>query len=296
MDNYLLMGHILRCKVIPKNDVHPELWIGSNKKFKRIPYNKITAQKHNKVRSNALLDTSSSLVPNSLRQGRTMSRKRSREGYYVDKISKIGPVLFNDMSTSEMHQVLEAWQGLIATASAFCTDFYPQEVTKAFVDTICQDKTPSSFTSRKVNGLRSSLDLNFYRWHQDHGNDAYTRVDPDFFSDMQLLHGLVMEWQKEHPPTSRFPAPSLDHAELLGETAEKCDSRAFFVTETGRTGLAHPEAEAGDELAWFPGADEVFVLREYVPGRDKKMFIGDARLTGFDCEKVEGEIEDYILG
>ncbi|KAI0279761.1 hypothetical protein BGY98DRAFT_933059 [Russula aff. rugulosa BPL654] len=26
MDNHLLMGHILTCKVIPKDDVHPELW------------------------------------------------------------------------------------------------------------------------------------------------------------------------------------------------------------------------------------------------------------------------------
>nr|GAT60872.1 predicted protein [Mycena chlorophos] len=26
MDNYLLLGHILRCKVIPKDKVHPELW------------------------------------------------------------------------------------------------------------------------------------------------------------------------------------------------------------------------------------------------------------------------------
>jgi len=31
MDNYLLMGHILRCKIIPNDQVHPELWAGANK-------------------------------------------------------------------------------------------------------------------------------------------------------------------------------------------------------------------------------------------------------------------------
>ncbi|KAK7062841.1 nucleolar protein [Paramarasmius palmivorus] len=36
MDNYLLMGHILRCKVIPKDEVHPELWVGANRKW-RVP-------------------------------------------------------------------------------------------------------------------------------------------------------------------------------------------------------------------------------------------------------------------
>ncbi|KLJ10148.1 hypothetical protein EMPG_14461 [Blastomyces silverae] len=41
MDNYLMFGHILKCKYVPKERVHPELWKGANKRFKRTPWNAI---------------------------------------------------------------------------------------------------------------------------------------------------------------------------------------------------------------------------------------------------------------
>ena len=49
MDNYLLVGHILKCKVIPKSEVHPELWIGADKKFKKVPMARVYRVSHNKV-------------------------------------------------------------------------------------------------------------------------------------------------------------------------------------------------------------------------------------------------------
>ncbi|EIW84101.1 RNA-binding domain-containing protein [Coniophora puteana RWD-64-598 SS2] len=51
MDNYLLMGHILKCKYIPREKVHPELWIGANKKWKAIPRAKLARESHNKPRT-----------------------------------------------------------------------------------------------------------------------------------------------------------------------------------------------------------------------------------------------------
>ncbi|EPT01393.1 hypothetical protein FOMPIDRAFT_1120567 [Fomitopsis schrenkii] len=51
MDNYLLMGHILTCKVIPKDEVHPELWIGANRKWHVIPRDRIARVQHNKPRT-----------------------------------------------------------------------------------------------------------------------------------------------------------------------------------------------------------------------------------------------------
>ncbi|KAF7794821.1 hypothetical protein EIP86_005963 [Pleurotus ostreatoroseus] len=51
MDNYLLMGHILRCKVIPKDEVHPELWVGANRKWRVVPHDRISRLEHNKARS-----------------------------------------------------------------------------------------------------------------------------------------------------------------------------------------------------------------------------------------------------
>ena len=49
MDNYLLMGHILTCKIIPKDEVHPELWVGANKKWRAVPSSRVARVQHNKV-------------------------------------------------------------------------------------------------------------------------------------------------------------------------------------------------------------------------------------------------------
>ena len=49
MDNYLLMGHIMTCKVIPKDKVHPELWVGANRKWRVVPTYRLAQAQHNKV-------------------------------------------------------------------------------------------------------------------------------------------------------------------------------------------------------------------------------------------------------
>lgn len=49
MDNYLIMGHILRCKVIPKEEVHPGLWVGANRKWRVVPRDRVVRVQHNKV-------------------------------------------------------------------------------------------------------------------------------------------------------------------------------------------------------------------------------------------------------
>jgi len=51
MDNYLMLGHILRCKVLPKDEVHPQLWIGVNRKFRRVPVARIARHQQNKNRT-----------------------------------------------------------------------------------------------------------------------------------------------------------------------------------------------------------------------------------------------------
>ncbi|KAI0909099.1 hypothetical protein F4823DRAFT_452903 [Ustulina deusta] len=45
MDNYLLAGHILKVKVVPKSQIHEKLWIGANKRFKKIPWNKMAGNR-----------------------------------------------------------------------------------------------------------------------------------------------------------------------------------------------------------------------------------------------------------
>ena len=46
MNNYLLFGHLLQCQVMPKEKVHDELFKGSAKSYKAIPWSKISQTKH----------------------------------------------------------------------------------------------------------------------------------------------------------------------------------------------------------------------------------------------------------
>lgn len=41
MDNYLLFGHILKCKVVPQAHVHEKLWKGANRRFKKVPWGRM---------------------------------------------------------------------------------------------------------------------------------------------------------------------------------------------------------------------------------------------------------------
>ncbi|KAI9229456.1 MAG: hypothetical protein DHS80DRAFT_22332 [Piptocephalis tieghemiana] len=51
MNNYLLFGHLLQCKVIPPEKVHPDLFAGCERKFRVIPFRKIAAKHQNKAKS-----------------------------------------------------------------------------------------------------------------------------------------------------------------------------------------------------------------------------------------------------
>jgi nucleolar protein 15 len=45
MNNYLMYGHILKCKYIPQEQQHPELWKGANRRYKPVPWAKIDKQR-----------------------------------------------------------------------------------------------------------------------------------------------------------------------------------------------------------------------------------------------------------
>ncbi|CAM1509451.1 Fc.00g031900.m01.CDS01 [Cosmosporella sp. VM-42] len=45
MNNYLLFGHILKCKIIPKDQVREGLFKGANRRFKKVPWNKMAGSR-----------------------------------------------------------------------------------------------------------------------------------------------------------------------------------------------------------------------------------------------------------
>ena len=45
MNNYLMFGHILKCNVVPPEQLHENVWKGADKRFKAVPWNKIEGRK-----------------------------------------------------------------------------------------------------------------------------------------------------------------------------------------------------------------------------------------------------------
>ncbi|KAK2021550.1 hypothetical protein LX32DRAFT_604560 [Colletotrichum zoysiae] len=43
MDSYLLFGHILKVKTVPRDQLHEDVWKGANRRFKKIPWSKVAA-------------------------------------------------------------------------------------------------------------------------------------------------------------------------------------------------------------------------------------------------------------
>lgn len=54
MDNYLLFGHILKCRIVPKEQAHDDLFKGANKRFKKVPWNKIAGKQLEKPLSESV--------------------------------------------------------------------------------------------------------------------------------------------------------------------------------------------------------------------------------------------------
>ncbi|CAD6574023.1 MAG: hypothetical protein TREMPRED_000991 [Tremellales sp. Tagirdzhanova-0007] len=51
MNNYLLKGHLLQCRVIPADEVHPQLWVGANKTFHKVPRARLEKMHHERLRT-----------------------------------------------------------------------------------------------------------------------------------------------------------------------------------------------------------------------------------------------------
>ncbi|KAL0097672.1 hypothetical protein J3Q64DRAFT_1714715 [Phycomyces blakesleeanus] len=51
MNNYMLFERVLMCHVVPKEKIHENLFVGANKKFKKVPWLKVFAKKHNKPKT-----------------------------------------------------------------------------------------------------------------------------------------------------------------------------------------------------------------------------------------------------
>lgn len=77
MDNYLLFGHILKCKEVPAEKVHKDLWKGANRRFKKVPWNRMVGNQLSKPATQAGWE-------------KRVTREQRRRSLKADKLKEIG--------------------------------------------------------------------------------------------------------------------------------------------------------------------------------------------------------------
>ncbi|KAK6339130.1 hypothetical protein TWF696_009909 [Orbilia brochopaga] len=56
MNNYLLYGHLLKCRVVPEAECHEKMWTGANRRWKVPPLAKMRRIKHERKRTSSSWD------------------------------------------------------------------------------------------------------------------------------------------------------------------------------------------------------------------------------------------------
>ena len=77
MHNYLLFGHLLQCKVVPNEEVHPDTFKGANKKFRPAPWKEIVAKQQ-------------ALPRTELQIKRAVERKTKKDAVLKAKMQELG--------------------------------------------------------------------------------------------------------------------------------------------------------------------------------------------------------------
>lgn len=75
LHNYLLCGNMLQCQLLDKDEIHPKLWLGNNRKFRKDWKPRVAREKHNQPKSEEQQRT----ITERLIQRETLKRKRLEE-------------------------------------------------------------------------------------------------------------------------------------------------------------------------------------------------------------------------
>lgn len=102
MDNYLMYGHILKCKYVPKEQLHPEVWKGANRRFKRTPWNRIEKKRLEKGKTR---DQWSKRIEQEQQKRQAKADKLKAIGYKYD-MPKLKSV--DDVPVQEAPEAIEA--------------------------------------------------------------------------------------------------------------------------------------------------------------------------------------------
>jgi len=145
MDKYLLFGHLLTAKVVPPEQVHPDLFKGANRRFKAVPWNKMAGKQLEKPRSESQWTEK---ISKEEKKRVAQAEKLKALGYEFEapklKAPEVKPQLENGAS-DEPAKAIEAAPEKMEVEEAE----KPEEKEEEQPKTISQKKTP---TKKKAGG------------------------------------------------------------------------------------------------------------------------------------------------
>ncbi|KAL1957149.1 hypothetical protein VTO42DRAFT_6292 [Malbranchea cinnamomea] len=137
MNNYLMFGHILKCKVIPRDQLHPELWKGANRRFKTTPWNKIEKRR---LEAGKTRDAWSKKIQQEEKRRQAKAEKMKALGYEME-VPKLKNVDEVPVRENEKGQI-EAEQGKARAIEAPTEEKTKKPIEKA-------EEAPTETTNKK---------------------------------------------------------------------------------------------------------------------------------------------------
>lgn len=135
MDNYLMYGHILKCKFVPAEQLHPEVWKGANRRFKRTPWNRIEKKRLEKGKTR---EQWSKRIEQEQHKRQAKADKLKALGYEID-LPQLKSV--DDVPVQEEAKAIEAGEADEAPA---------EESVKAIEAPVASEDTPKAKKGKKA--------------------------------------------------------------------------------------------------------------------------------------------------
>lgn len=148
----MLAGHILKVKLVPKSQVHEKLWVGANRRFKKIPWNKMAGNRLKKPLSESVWKEK-------------VSKEETKRNERAKKLLKLGyefeaPKLKTVHDADDSTAILEAVEdetpkAIEAAPQPIETEIkQPAPVTKKAAK---GDKKPAAKTAKKAKKAKKTL-------------------------------------------------------------------------------------------------------------------------------------------
>lgn len=136
MDNYLMYSHILKCKFVPQDQLHPEVWKGANRRFKKTPWNRIEKKRLEKGKTRE-------------QWTKRIEQEQKRRQAKIDQLKALGyeidlPQLksVDDVPIQEAPKAIEPTEATEATEAVEAVEAPAEEPVKAVEAPVVKEDTP----------------------------------------------------------------------------------------------------------------------------------------------------------